>query len=53
MIDFFYNLAKLVSRASFEVAMASVSFLASVGLTSCSLARELRLKNVRLGQTCF
>lgn len=25
MIDFFYNLAKLVSRASFEVAMASVS----------------------------
>lgn len=26
MIDFFYNLAKLVSRASFEVAMALVSF---------------------------
>lgn len=25
MIDFFYNLAKLVSRASFEVATASVS----------------------------
>ena len=25
MIDFFYNLAKLVSRAPFEVAMASVS----------------------------
>lgn len=25
LIDFFYNLAKLVSRASFEVATASVS----------------------------
>ena len=25
MIDFFYNLAKLVSRASFEVTTASVS----------------------------
>lgn len=25
LIDFFYNLAKLVSRASFEAAMASVS----------------------------
>lgn len=29
LIDFFYNLAKLVSRASFEVAMASVSLLCS------------------------
>ena len=29
LIDFFYNLAKLVSRASFEVATASVSLLCS------------------------
>lgn len=27
LIDFFYNLAKLVSRAPFEVATASVSLL--------------------------
>ena len=29
LIDFFYNRAELVSRASFEVAMASVSLLCS------------------------
>lgn len=29
LIDFFYNLAKLVSGASFEVAMALVSLLCS------------------------
>lgn len=29
LIDFFYNLAKLASRASFEVATASVSLLCS------------------------
>ena len=50
MIDFFYNLAKLVSRASFEVAMASVSLPCLSWFNLVFSGQRIEVENTKSGK---
>lgn len=53
MIDFFYNLAKLVSRASFEVATASVSLPCLSWFNLMFSGQRIEVEKCPTGANCF
>lgn len=53
LIDFFYNLAKLVSRASFEVAMASVSLPCLSWFNLVFSGQRIEVEKCPTGANCF
>lgn len=53
LIDFFYNLAKLVSRASFEVAMASVSPPCLSWFNLVFSGQRIEVEKCPTGANCF
>ncbi len=53
LIDFFYNLAKLVSRASFGVATASVSLPCLSWFNLVFSGQRIEVEKCPTGANCF
>ena len=53
LIDFFYNSAKLVSRASFEVATASVSLPCLSWFNLMFSGQRIEVEKCPTGANCF
>lgn len=53
LIDFFYNLAKLVSRALFEVATASVSLPCLSWFNLMFSGQRIEVEKCPTGANCF